>query len=259
LSCVTEGQLVAPALVLLSQAEGATMTTTDLLNELRRLLNPSGDDLLTLEGRNDDRFSQKVRNLKSHDTLAKSGFAEHTNKGFRLTEAGRAEARRRAASVEALAGFPLDAPIAPLHDMDSGAEIVVLDENIVTEGQLQKRNASYRSRSKKLRTAAFEHYACDGVIPCTACSFSFDLAYGKRGSGYIQIHHLEPLSFGGERELTLEEAITKVRPLCANCHVMVHRSDPWLSMESLIDALRVTYNYSQQGDAASSCGTRESH
>ena len=228
------------------------MTTTDLLNELRRLLNPSGDDLLILEGRNDDRFSQKVRNLKSHDTLVKSGFAEHTTGGFRLTEAGLAEARRRAASVEALAGFPLDASMSSLQDMDSGAEIVVLDENIVTEGQLHTRTDAYRSRSKQLRNAAVEHYARDGMIPCTACFFSFDLAYGNRGAGYIQIHHLEPLSFGGERELTLEEAITKVRPLCANCHVMVHRSDPWLSIESLMDTLRVTYEYSRTADRSSS-------
>lgn len=234
---------MVPSLVLLNQAADGTMTTTELSARLRTLLNPTGDDLLILAGRNDDRFSQKVRNLKSHDTLVRQGFAEHIEGGFRITDAGRAEARRRAASIEALAGFPLDVSIAPLEDMDNGAEIIVLDENIVTEGQLRTRTAAYRTRSRQLRNAAVEHYTRDGMIRCAACSFDFGLAYVDVGDGYIQIHHLEPISFGGERELTLDEAISKVRPLCANCHVMVHRHDPWLSIENLTDTLRVTYTY----------------
>lgn len=234
---------MVPSLVLLNQAADGTMTTTELSARLRTLLNPTGDDLLILAGRNDDRFSQKVRNLKSHDTLVRQGFAEHIEGGFRITDAGRAEARRRAASIEALAGFPLDVSIAPLADMDNGAEIIILDENIVTEGQLRTRTTAYRTRSRQLRNAAVEHYTRNGTIRCAACSFDFGLAYVDVGDGYIQIHHLEPISFGGERELTLVEAVGKVRPLCANCHVMVHRRDPWLSIENLTDALRVTYTY----------------
>ena len=134
-------------------------------------------------------------------------------------------------------------PSPPLEDMKSGAEIVVLDENIITEGQLSTRTAAYRTRSRQLRNAAVEHYTRDGMIRCAACSFDFGLAYVDVGDGYIQIHHLEPISFGGERELPLEEAILKVRPLCANCHVIVHRRDPWLSIENLTDTLRVTYTY----------------
>ena len=127
--------------------------------------------------------------------------------------------------------------------MDNGAEIIVLDENIVTEGQLRTRTTAYRTRSRQLRNAAVEHYTSGGMIPCTACSFNFGIAYVGVGDGYIQIHHLEPISFGGERELTLDKAIGKVRPLCANCHVMVHRRDPWLTVEDLTDTLRVAYTY----------------
>ncbi len=32
-------------------------------------MEPSGEDLQILQDRNDDKFSQKVRNIKSHDTL----------------------------------------------------------------------------------------------------------------------------------------------------------------------------------------------
>ena len=43
--------------------------TSDLIGEARRIMQPSGDDLTILENRNDDKFSQKVRNIKSHDTI----------------------------------------------------------------------------------------------------------------------------------------------------------------------------------------------
>jgi len=33
-------------------------------------MKPSGEDLEILHDRNDDKFSQKVRNIKSHDTIA---------------------------------------------------------------------------------------------------------------------------------------------------------------------------------------------
>lgn len=243
MSRVTEGQLVVPSLVLLNQAADGTMTTTDLSKRLRSLLNPSGDDLAILSGRNDDRFSQKVRNLKSHDTLKRKGFAEHVDRGFRITNEGRSEARRQAASIEALAGFTLDLSSPSLEAMESGAEIVVLDENIITEGQLSTRSVAYRKRSRQLREAAVDHYTRNGRIPCDACSFDFELAYVDIGVGYIQIHHLEPISFGGQRELPLDEAVHKVRPLCANCHVMVHYRDPWITVENLTDTLRVTYSY----------------
>ena len=234
---------MVPALVLLDQAEDGTLLTTELISQLRALLKPSEDDLAPLTNRNDDHFSQTVRNLKSHHRLEKPGFAERVYRGFRITDEGRAEARRHTASVEALADFPLDASIPPLKDIEGGTEIVVLDENIITEGQLSTRSVSYRTRSRQLRDAAVDHYTRNGKIPCAACSFDFRLAYEDIGLGYIQIHHLEPISFGGERELPLEEAILRVRPLCANCHVMVHRRDPWLSIENLTHTLRVTYTY----------------
>lgn len=120
---------------------------------------------------------------------------------------------------------------------------VVIDESVITEGQLNRRTANYRKRSNRLRDAAVQHCTVGGKLPCASCSFDFDRAYVGIGAGYIQIHHLEPIAFGGARELTLSEAIEKVRPLCANCHVMVHRKDPWLTMERLTDSLSVTFDY----------------
>ena len=64
------------------------ITTSDLLSALRRELKPKGDDLELLAGRNDDRFSQKVRNLKSHDTLEKKTLAIFVDTKYYITDYG---------------------------------------------------------------------------------------------------------------------------------------------------------------------------
>ena len=46
---------------------------------LRTIMKPNGNDTLLLKGRSDDLFSQKVRNLKSHNTLEKLNFAKYLN------------------------------------------------------------------------------------------------------------------------------------------------------------------------------------
>ena len=63
------------------------------------------------------------------------------------------------------------------------------------------------------------------------CTFNFDETYGKDyADGYIQIHHVKPLS-EYEEEVDPE---TDLVPLCANCHAMAHRRrDTVTSIEEL--------------------------
>lgn len=66
---------------------------------------------------------------------------------------------------------------------------------------------------------------------CIVCGFSFGAAYGQLGEGYIHVHHLRPLStIGDAYELNPEEDL---RPVCPNCHAMLHRREPVLSIEEL--------------------------
>jgi hypothetical protein len=55
---------------------------------------PTGEDAAILDNRNDTKFSQIVRNLKSHKeastNIFKRGYAEEVGDGFRITPAGRA-------------------------------------------------------------------------------------------------------------------------------------------------------------------------
>ena len=60
----------------MSSSPGGTISTTDLIVALTKIMKPTGEDLEILKDRNDTKFSQKVRNLKSHDTMI--GFAKYT-------------------------------------------------------------------------------------------------------------------------------------------------------------------------------------
>ena len=238
---ISEAELILPALYLLMQSE--SMTTTQLIQALMELLKPSGEDMEILASRNDTKFSQKVRNLKSHRALSSRGLATETRTGFAITDRGRQLVEQNQAELEVLFDFQFDDAAGELSQLADGNPVVVLDERIVTEGELRLRTSEYRTRSRELRNAALETYTIQGHILCAACDFEYAAAYPRLGVGYIQIHHLKPVSFMQGEQMSMAEALANVRPLCANCHQMVHQERPPLRIHDLQLILRVTYNY----------------
>ncbi|MBB6121637.1 HNH endonuclease [Nocardiopsis algeriensis] len=105
------------------------------------------------------------------------------------------------------------------------------DEEIsAPEGRLLIRKHYARERSRTLRTQKIKQTRAQGrPIACEACSFDFAEAYGDRGDGYIEVHHIVPLHHVGESTTRLEDLAL----LCANCHRMVHVSKPWLTVDQL--------------------------
>lgn len=105
------------------------------------------------------------------------------------------------------------------------------EEAFVREGALLTRVHRTRERNKGLvarkKQAALAREHC---LRCEACGLDFEAIYGKRGHGFIECHHLAPLA-------TLRPGQpTRLRDLalvCANCHRMIHRRAPWLSMGEL--------------------------
>lgn len=94
-----------------------------------------------------------------------------------------------------------------------------------SEGKRRLRETSYFARNPKLVRDAKEKY---GYV-CQVCGFDYGKAYGELGEGYIEVHHLNPLS---ERPETEEEQLStnldEVMVVCANCHRMLHRKSPAL-------------------------------
>lgn len=66
---------------------------------------------------------------------------------------------------------------------------------------------------------------------CLACGFNFEEIYGELGGEYIVVHHVVPIS-QMESDYIVDPANDLVT-LCANCHAMVHRKDPPLSIAEL--------------------------
>ena len=90
---ITELDLILPSLFIMDKNNGK-ITVSELTKELRQLMQPTGEDLEILKGRRDDKFSQKVRNLKSHNTFERLKYAKFSNNKKRnniieITEEGR--------------------------------------------------------------------------------------------------------------------------------------------------------------------------
>ena len=83
------------------------------------------------------------------------------------------------------------------------------DRRVVTSEKIE--------RNPKLRKACIQYHG----TTCKCCGFNYGSVYGELGKGYIQVHHIVPLSHSpGKREV---DPIKDLTPLCADCHVMLHR------------------------------------
>jgi len=56
---------------------------------------------------------------------------------------------------------------------------------------------------------------------CCICGFNFEKAYGKRGEGFIEVHHIKPL-YENQKEVKVNPAKDLIC-VCSNCHRMFHR------------------------------------
>ena len=75
---------------------------------------------------------------------------------------------------------------------------------------------------------------------CVVCSFHFEYYYGKLGKDYIHVHHLKPLGEVGSEYLV--DPVNDLRPVCPNCHAMLHRKKPAISIQELKDLVSVYGN-----------------
>jgi 5-methylcytosine-specific restriction enzyme A len=93
----------------------------------------------------------------------------------------------------------------------------------------KSRNVTYKTydRSPQAREACIAHYG----YSCSVCGFNFETAYGELGAKYIEVHHLNQVADIGEEYMV--NPIKDLRPVCANCHRMLHKTRPPISIEQL--------------------------
>jgi|GEM_PF-761921 len=100
------------------------------------------------------------------------------------------------------------------------------------EGRILSSTHFRRERNSKLvERLKDEYFDIHGYIDCGVCAFNFERQYGERGHKFMEAHHLKPLSQlspEGEQITTDDLAL-----VCANCHRMIHRKSPWLTITQL--------------------------
>lgn len=72
MSCYSEEEIIPVVVGLIRNNPG--IRTSELISGVRNIMTPTGEDLEILNNRNDDKFSQKVRNIKSHDSIKDSVY-----------------------------------------------------------------------------------------------------------------------------------------------------------------------------------------
>jgi 5-methylcytosine-specific restriction protein A len=135
--------------------------------------------------------------------------------------------------AEALRSAILAVDVAP-HEIDNLTD-PDLDEASAREGGLLELMHLRRERDRTIRNKAVAAYKRrNGRVACEVCGFDFAAIYGFRGENYIECHHKVPLSQSGA-------TITRISDfalLCSNCHRMIHRTRPWLTVSELIALVR---------------------
>ena len=103
----------------------------------------------------------------------------------------------------------------------------IQDADTYYEGAKRTIVVNSYERNLKARSQCIARYRAI----CSVCKFDFEKKYGEIGSGFIHVHHLTPLEdIGEEYEV---DPIIDLRPVCPNCHAMLHKKQPPYSIEEL--------------------------
>ncbi|MFD2838621.1 HNH endonuclease [Azotobacter vinelandii] len=106
------------------------------------------------------------------------------------------------------------------------AEEIDTPENYI-EGASKMVSVNTYERSADARAKCVARYG----YSCSVCGFDFEAVYGEIGQKYIHVHHIVPLA-----EIAKEYVLDPVKdliPVCANCHAIIHRTRPALTIEQL--------------------------
>jgi hypothetical protein len=106
-------------------------------------------------------------------------------------------------------------------------EIKVKTDKKFYEGAVKQITVNAYERDPEARKKCLDVHG----VNCSICGFNFEKKYGEAGKGFIHVHHLKPLSEIAEKyELNPAEDL---RPVCPNCHAMLHKRKPPYSIEEL--------------------------
>ncbi len=174
----------------------------------------------------------KFMNFRSFDGEYPGEGLSAAGRTDRLVWDDFAEDRNRLATVAQAIRLAHDAP-SPKEGYSSNGIVEAIEGETLTRAHLLRERNPRLVRAKKQRVLQER-----GKLECEVCGFDFHRTYGERGSGYIECHHVRPLS---SLRPTTKTRLADLALVCANCHRMLHGSRPWPTIAELRGSLvRVT-------------------
>jgi 5-methylcytosine-specific restriction enzyme A len=131
-----------------------------------------------------------------------------------------------------------------VNEVASGIPEEVPYASAICEGSVKTIRVNAYERSSLAREKCILHHGCR----CYVCSLILAEVYGEPAQGYIHVHHLRQLSEIGESYQV--DPINDLRPVCPNCHAIIHTRQPAYSIEEVKDLIQ-----SHKGNANQCVGT----
>jgi hypothetical protein len=118
--------------------------------------------------------------------------------------------------------------------VENHPEEISAEMNNYPEGAVGKVFVNAYERNAAARLACVKHHGTS----CVVCGFNFGATYGKIGEGFIHVHHLKPLA--SIKSNYSVHPIRDLRPVCPNCHAMLHTQTPPRSIDEVRELVRMT-------------------
>lgn len=111
-------------------------------------------------------------------------------------------------------------------------EEIFADQSFV-EGAVTRVSVNAYERNPKARAACIAKFG----YACSACDLLMVDVYGEIASNFIHVHHLKPLAEVGSKYQI--RPLEDLRPVCPNCHAMLHTGTPPLSIANLRSRIEI--------------------
>lgn len=95
----------------------------------------------------------------------------------------------------------------------------------------KRKERNLQATQKKKRKVLQE----SGKLECEVCGFDFVKVYGQLGYGFAECHHTVPVS---ELADGYKTKLSELAIVCANCHRMLHKARPLLSINELREIIK---------------------
>jgi 5-methylcytosine-specific restriction enzyme A len=122
--------------------------------------------------------------------------------------------------VESVVNLIENGYLPNLQDVDLNQSSLEGNPRLVAHLKRERSSALVKAKKKAILAAT-------GKLCCEACGFNFKDAYGEFGEGFCEVHHIQPLS---KADGVVKTELKDLAIVCSNCHRIIHRSEPMLSI-----------------------------